>query len=69
MANAEFKISTTRTKSYINEAGQVVNGFEVTFRLLTFNETHTINVPSLNQTVVENAIKAIVADRKNLSTL
>ncbi len=69
MANADFKIITTRTKSYINEAGQVVNGFEVTFRLLTFNETHTVNVPSLSKTVVETAILTIVADRKNIATL
>lgn len=69
MPQAEYSVLGTQSQSYINEAGQVVKGYRVTFRLNAFREVHYLDVPNLSQDTVKRAIEAMLADRKNLSTL
>lgn len=69
MAGNDFKILSTQKRTYIDEGGSVVDGWRIVYRILSFGEVHYIDMPTLNKAVVTTAINAVIADRKDLSTL
>jgi len=67
MADGYTTIST-QPYTYLDETGQVVDGFKVFFTITEFDETHFVLVKSLTPAVVAKEIKALVADRKTIAT-
>ncbi len=67
MAN-EYSVISTQPYTYLDETGQVVDGFKVFFNVTEFDETHFVLVRSLAPALVTKAIKALVVDRKSIST-
>ena len=64
----DYTTISTQPYTYLDETGQVVDGFKVFFTITEFDETHFILVKSLTPAVVKKAIGELVADRKSIST-
>jgi len=64
----DYAVISTQPYTYLDETGQVVDGYKVFFNITEFDETHFVLVKSLTPAVVAKAIKALVADRKNIAT-
>ena len=64
----DYNVISTQPYTYLDETGQVVDGYKVFFNIPEFDETHFVLTRSLTPAVVAKAIKALVADRKNIST-
>lgn len=64
----DYTTISTQPYTYLDETGQVVDGFKVFFTITEFDETHFVLVKSLTPAVVGKAIKALVADRKSIAT-
>ncbi len=64
----DYTTISTQPYTYLDETGQVVDGFKVFFTITEFDETHFVLVPSLTPGVVSKVIKALVADRKSIQT-
>jgi hypothetical protein len=64
-----YTIDHTSPTVYLDKAGKVVNGYQVTVVLTGFDETHLVNVPTLDKTVVKDAITKLLTDRNSLSDL
>ncbi len=65
---ADYNVVSTQPYTYLDETGQVVEGYRVYFNMTEFNETHFVQVPNLNPETVAKNIEGIVTDRKKLST-
>lgn len=64
----DYRVISTQPYTYLDETNNVVDGYRVFFNIVEFNETHFINVPTLNPVAIQNGIKALIADRKTIST-
>lgn len=64
----DYRVISTQPYTYLDETNNVVDGYRVFFNIVEFNETHFINVPTLNPSTIQNGIKALIADRKTIST-
>ena len=64
----DYTVISTQPYTYLDETGQVVDGYKVFFNITEFDETHFVLVRSLTPAVVTKAVKALVTDRKNIST-
>jgi hypothetical protein len=67
--NAKYRIESTASTMYINNAKKTVQGFTIYFTLLDYNEFHEVRVPSLDAKVVTAAIQPIVEQRDALAKL
>lgn len=67
MAN-DYTDVITQPYTYLDNTNQVVDGFKVFFTITDFDENHFVLVPNLNPAIVTKAIKALVTDRKSIST-
>ena len=67
MAN-DHRVISTQPYTYLDETQAVVDGFRVFFNITEFDETHFVNVPTLNPALIQNAIKALIEDRKTIAT-
>jgi len=63
-----YRTISTQPYTYLDETGQVVDGYKVFFNITEFDETHFVLVKSLTPAVVAKEIKALVADRKTIAT-
>ena len=66
---ADWKIVTTQPYSYQDATKRLIEGFKVGFRIASVDEVHTVNVPSLDPTIVGKAITDLVTQRLALSKL
>lgn len=66
---AQFRIVSTQNTLYIDNGGRPVTGYLVRVELNGFNETHDINVPSLEPAVVQQAVERLLEQREALSKL
>jgi len=66
---ALYTITLTQPQTYLDNAGQPVNGFRVDFTIAEFDEGHSINVPKQDPAEIDRRIKALIADRKKLASL
>ncbi len=64
----DYNVTSTQPYTYLDDTGQVVDGYKVFFSIPEFDETHFVLVKSLTPTIVNKAIKALVADRNSIST-
>jgi len=67
--NPAYHIIATRPYTYLNEIGQVIDGYQVFYEIPEFAETHHVNVPNLNPESVKQVIEKQVKARKDLSTI
>ena len=66
---ATYEITKTAPQMYIDEAGQVVQGYRIHYRNVEFNEADFVDVPNKAETTVKFAIEKEVTDRKKISML
>ena len=64
----EYTVAKTQPWTYVNEVGDLVDGFRVFVKLTTFDEMHYVYTPSLKKEVVSKRIASLLEDRKTLST-
>jgi hypothetical protein len=61
------KIQRVQNNVYLDNSGQAVNGFLLYVYLPDYDETLTVNVPSMGDSVVKAAVKQIVDQRDALA--
>jgi len=64
-----YTITHTEPWTYLNDLRNPVQGFRVTFTIVSLNETHTAYVPSLDPATVKPVIDRLLKDREGLMTL
>lgn len=64
----DYRIISTQPYTYLDETNNVVDGYRVFFNITEFEEAHFVNVPTLAPVTVQKEIKAVIADRKTIST-
>ena len=65
----KFRIERVQNITYLDEARNVVDGFQVTFRMLDFDEVRTVNVPTDDPIDIESAALLAVERREALASL
>jgi len=65
----KFRIERVQNVTYLDEARNVVDGFQVTFRMLDFDEVRTVNVPTDDPIDIESAALLAVERREALASL
>ena len=65
----KFRIERVQNITYLDEARNVVDGFQVTFRMLDFDEVRTVNVPTDDPIDIETAALLAVERREALASL
>jgi len=65
----KFRIERVQNVTYLDEARNVVDGFQVTFRMLDFDEVRTVNVPTDDPIEIEAAALLAVERREALASL
>jgi len=65
----KFRIERVQNVTYLDEARNVVDGFQVTFRLLDFDEVRTVNIPTDDPVDVETSALLAVERREELARL
>ena len=65
----KFRIERVQNITYLDEARNVVDGFQVTFRMLDFDEVRTVNVPTDDPIDIEAAALLAVERREALASL
>jgi hypothetical protein len=65
----EFQILRTAPTVYLDQTGAAINGFKVTLYIPSVDETHFLNVPTLDSTAVKKAAEALVKQRIALNDL
>jgi len=65
----KFRIERVQNVTYLDEARNVVDGFQVTFRMLDFDEVRTVNVPTDDPIDIEGAALLAVERREALASL
>jgi len=66
---ALYTITRILPHTYLDNAGQAVNGFQVSFTISELDEGHFIDVPKQDAAEIDKRIKAFIADRKKLIAL
>jgi hypothetical protein len=66
---AQYKVLSTQPWIYTDQTGRIIRGFRIFVSLLEFNETHELELPSLDPAAVKTAVEALVTQRKALSAL
>ena len=66
---ANYTIQRTAPTVYLDQTGSAINGFKVTVHLQDVDETHFLNVSSLDPATVKAAADKLDAQRKALSEL
>jgi len=64
---ADYVITRTMPTIYVDRSGNPVRGYTVYFDLPEFDETHYLNVPSLDEAVVKNVIEHLLDQRRKLA--
>lgn len=64
----EYTVIKTQPWTYVNDTGDLVDGFRVFVKLNTFDEMHYVYTPTLKKEVVTTRITKLLEDRKTLST-
>jgi hypothetical protein len=64
---ADYIITRTVPTVYVDRSGNPVHGYVVYFDLPEFDETHYLEVPSLDETIVKNAIERLLDQRRKLA--
>jgi hypothetical protein len=64
---ADYVITRTMPTIYVDRSGNPVHGYTVYFDLPEFDETHYLNVPSLDEAVVRSAIERLLDQRRKLA--
>jgi len=64
-----FQVERVTDHTYINDAGEPVEGKRVRYRILELNEVHHTNVPSLDPQVVQEQVEQEVISRLALTEL
>jgi len=65
----DFRVQRTAPTVYLDGTGNAVNGFQVQVYLPEFDETHLINVKSLDPAVVRPVAEKLYSDRKALASI
>lgn len=65
----EFVIERTTSTVYLDEGNNPVTGFEITVRLIAFDEIHSLNVPNLGLETVKAAATRLLEARQALADL
>jgi hypothetical protein len=66
---ADYIITRTVPTVYVDRSGNPVHGYVVYFDLPEFDETHYIEVASLDETIVKNGIERILDQRRKLAQM
>lgn len=66
---AKYAINSSAPVTYIDARNKAVQGFVVYFTMLDYGESHEVRVASLNASLVEKAITALIKDRDSLANL
>ena len=66
---ATFQIQKTAPTVYLDRTGNAINGFKVTVYLPDVDETHFVNVESLDANVVKVAAEKLSNQRNALAAL
>jgi hypothetical protein len=66
---ALYTVTGTTPEVYIDNSGQAINGFRVSFTIHEFDEGHFLNVPKQDPVEIDRRIKGLIADRKKLAAL
>lgn len=69
MAEKNYVVERTAPTIYQDKTGQIVNGYQVTVYFPEFEETHFIQVPTLEPEKVKIAIAQVLEYRKKLAAL
>ncbi len=64
----DYTVISTQPYTYLDDTGQVIDGFRVHFTITEFDEAHFVQVPNLSPGVVSKEVEALVKDRKSIST-
>lgn len=64
-----YTIERVSDTTYLDDAGQVVQGVAVRFRLHDFDEVRTVNAANDHPATIENAIEKVVDRRQALAEL
>jgi len=66
---SEYTIEKTSDHTYLDGAGEIVNGKRIRVRLHNFEEIHHLAVPSLSAPVVREAVETLLQQRQELAEL
>ena len=66
---ADYIIEHTQPTVYTDNKGSAVTGFAVSVTFPEFDETHQINVPKLDPSVVKAAVETLLEQRRALASL
>lgn len=70
MTTQMYSITRTEPTVFIDpKTNKAVNGYNVYFNIAAYNESHQIQVTSLDKKTVADAINAVVSQRNDLATL
>ena len=64
-----FQVTKTAPTVYLDQSGNAINGFRVTIYMPAFDETHMLNVASLDPSSVKDAGDKLYTQRKALADL
>lgn len=65
----EWVVERTTDTVYLDEGNNPISGFEVTIRLIAFDELHNLNVPNIRLETVEAAANQLLEKRQALADL
>jgi len=65
----EYKVNQTAPTVYLDNRGIATKGYIVYVYLVDFDETHSINVPTLDPKLVALEVKKLLDNRKALDKL
>lgn len=68
-AKKTYQITQTTSTTFLDNANRVVNGFTVWVTLIQWDETHPLQVKSLEPKVVDEAVRLLISKRAGLDNL
>lgn len=66
---ADYVVERVQPTVYLDKSGNPVNGFVVFVAFPEFDETFTVNVPSIDPKTVKAAVEALLTQRRALAEL
>ncbi len=66
---AIYTVTNSQPTVYLDNAGAPVQGFRVDFTLTEFDEGHSINVPKLDEKLIDARIRETLVSRQKLAKL
>ena len=66
---SEYAITKTQPTVYLDAGGRPVRGFLVSFAIPEYDELHEIQLPTLDPSVVGEAIEKFIASRDAIAEL